>query len=81
MPTAHEYRIKAAELNTRAKQEPNPLTRAQLENLALAYLRLADQAEKNAATDIVYETPPSLSERPQIQQQQQPQQQPDKKNE
>src|SRR5438046_1693075 len=73
MPTADEYRIKAAELNARAKQEPNPITGAQFENLALAYLRLADQAEKNAATDIVYEPPPARSEQPQVQQQQQPQ--------
>ena len=79
MPTADEYRKKAAEMNARAKQEPNPLTGAEFTNLALAYLRLADQAEKNAATDIVYEPPPSGSEQPQVQQQQQ--MQPDKKNE
>ena len=38
----------------------------------LAYLLLAEQAESNARTDVVYETPP---ERPAAQQQQQPQQQ------
>jgi hypothetical protein len=31
--------------------------RAELMNRAAAWLRLADQAEKNSHTDIVYETP------------------------
>jgi hypothetical protein len=78
MPTADEYRIKAAELYAQAKEEIRPVLRAQCENLALSYLRLADQAEKNAAFDIVYEPPLSRSEQPQVQQQQQAQ--PDKKN-
>jgi hypothetical protein len=69
MPTADEYRFKAAELNAQAKSETNPLQSAQLQNLALAYLRLADQADKNATTDIVYEPP--LTQTP-MQQQQQP---------
>src|SRR3954466_5931914 len=37
--------------------DSHPLQSAQLQNLALAYLRLADQADKNAATAIVYEPP------------------------
>jgi hypothetical protein len=75
MPSADEYRIKAAELNALAKDEADQLARANYINLALAYLRLAEQAEKNAATDIVYETPS-----PHLQQQQQQQQpQPDDK--
>jgi hypothetical protein len=69
MPTADEYRFKAAELNAQAKSESNPLQSAQLQNLALAYLRLADQADKNATTDIVYEPP--LTQAPMQQQQQQ----------
>jgi hypothetical protein len=72
MPNSEEYRRKAAEMNARAKQEQNPLTRAELENLALAYLRLADQAERNATVDLVYETPSPRSQ-PVTQQQQQPQ--------
>src|SRR3954471_14569984 len=70
MPTADEYRIRAAELYAQAKEELRPVLRGQCENLALAYLRLADQAEKNSTVDLVYETP---SEQPQSQQQQQPQ--------
>jgi len=75
MPTADEYRAKAVDMNARAEREPNMLTRAEFGNLALAYLRLADQAEKNAMTDIVYQTPVP-STQPQVQQQQP---QPDKK--
>ena len=74
MPTADEYRIKAAELNAQAERESSPLLCAQLQNLALAYLRLADLADKNATTDIVYEPP---SEQSPMQQQQQ--RQPEKK--
>jgi hypothetical protein len=53
------YRLKAAELAARATTEQDPSTRAELESLALAYLRLADQADRNQASDLVYETPPS----------------------
>ena len=64
---AEEYRVKAAQLAAEAKRTANPARRAQLESLERAYLRLAIQADKNAQTDIVYETPP----RPQAAQQQQ----------
>jgi hypothetical protein len=70
MAAGDDYRVKAADMNARAKNERNPLTRAEHENLALAYLRLADQADKNAKVDLVYETPP---QRPSCQQQQQQQ--------
>ena len=64
------YRIKASELNAEARQEPDAARRKELENLAMAYLRLADQAERNSHNNIVYETPPR---RPVVQQQQQQQ--------
>ena len=64
------YRVKAADMNARAKRETSLLIRAELENLALAYLRLADQADRNARTDVVYEPP---SHQPSVQQQQQAQ--------
>ena len=70
MPTADEYRVLATEMLARARKEQSLLVQAEYEKLVVAYLRLADQAEKNAMTDIVYETP---SERPSIQQQQQAQ--------
>jgi hypothetical protein len=52
-----------------ASREPNMLTRSEYENLALAYLRLAEQAKKNAASSVVFQTRPEQS---QVQQQQQP---------
>jgi len=67
---ANDYRIKAAELLARSKLERDSAARAELDHIALSYLRLADQAEKNAATDIVYETP-APSTQPVAQQQQQ----------
>ena len=73
------YRLKAADMNTRANRETNLLIRAEFENLALAYLRLADQADRNARTDVVYETPayqPSATQQPQQQQQAQPKKDP-----
>jgi hypothetical protein len=57
MAAGDRYRIRAAELNAAARCERNPTTRKEYENLALAYLRLADQAERNSTTDVVYETP------------------------
>ena len=57
MASGESYRVRAAELRTQAEQEPNPVVRAEMEALVLAYLRLAGQADRNARTDIVYETP------------------------
>jgi hypothetical protein len=63
MATGDRYRVRAAELNAAARGERNPELRKEYENLALSYLRLADQAERNSATDIVYETPQRPNER------------------
>ena len=53
------YRIRASELNAEAHQEIQYAERrTELEKLAMAYLRLADQAERNAQNNVVYETPP-----------------------
>jgi curli biogenesis system outer membrane secretion channel CsgG len=69
------YRIKASELNAEAGQEADAERRKELKRLAMAYLRLADQAERNARNNVVYETPPPRSAvQPQQQQQQQQQQ-------
>lgn len=80
MSLADEYRVKAGELAERARVEKDPLRRAELKALEHSFLRLAIQAEKNAGTNIVYETPsdPPVAQR---QQQQQQQQQPKKKPE
>jgi hypothetical protein len=66
------YRIKASDLKAEARQEPSATRRKELDTLAMAYLRLAEQAERNSHNNIVYETPPR---RPVVQQQQQPQRQ------
>jgi len=78
MTPADEYRIKAGDLAALARAERDPFQKAELERLSLAYLRLADQAERNSHTDVVYETPPTSPDQPQLQQQQQ-QAQPEKK--
>jgi hypothetical protein len=52
-----EYRRKAAELRARAACETDSQIKADLESLALGYLRLASQAEQNSHYDLSYETP------------------------
>jgi hypothetical protein len=74
MPTGDEYRVKAADINAQAHREKNWRLRCELKNLALAYLRLADQADRNALSDVVYETP--RADQPNVQQQQQSQTKP-----
>jgi hypothetical protein len=56
MPGA-AYRVRAAELRAEAARNVTPEQKAELEALALRYLRLAEQAELNGKTDIVYSTP------------------------
>lgn len=58
MPPGDDYRVKASDLRAQALHEADPHIQADLEGLAAAYLRLAEQAERNSKTDIVYETPP-----------------------
>jgi len=57
MPAGDEYRNKAAEIMEKAKDEADPRLCAELAKLVYAYLRLAEQADRNALTDLVYETP------------------------
>ncbi|MFN3659204.1 MAG: hypothetical protein ACK4UO_18310 [Pseudolabrys sp.] len=47
MTTGDDYRAKAATLRARAQREADPAIAADFENLALAYLRLAEQADRN----------------------------------
>jgi hypothetical protein len=72
MPPGDEYRRKAVELADRAAREIDPAFRHEYDQLTLFYIRLADQAERNARTDVVYETPPQPAQQQQQQQQQQP---------
>jgi hypothetical protein len=57
MAAGDRYRGKALELLARADGENDQTVRAELENLAAAFLRLAEQAERNAALTIEFELP------------------------
>lgn len=61
MEPCTEYRIKAAELIALANNEHYHGLKIQCERLARAYLRLADQAERNNHLDLTYETPNARS--------------------
>ena len=55
MVAGDKYCAKALELLARAEIENDPQMRAELENLAAAFLRLAEQAERNTQFDLAYE--------------------------
>jgi hypothetical protein len=74
MTSADHYRTLAAQCDAKAKQEADWKIRAEWEHMTRSYHRLAEQAERNARTDVTYETPlrrPAAS--PPAQHQQQPQ--------
>ncbi len=58
MDRAQEYRKRAAEFRAQARLAYTPGAAAELDELANAYYRLADQAERNNQADLVYEPPP-----------------------
>jgi hypothetical protein len=53
MSAADEYRQKAVEFTAKAHQETRPLLRRMCYAYAKVYLRLAEQADRNAKSDIV----------------------------
>jgi hypothetical protein len=57
MAVGDNYRAKALELLAKADGENDQTVRADFENLAVAFLRLAEQAERNAALTIEFELP------------------------
>ncbi|HVG50363.1 MAG TPA: hypothetical protein VM867_01885 [Xanthobacteraceae bacterium] len=57
MNEAAHYRIKAAEFHAKAQTETNPKHKAQFESLAVSYIRLSEQAERNSQNNVVYESP------------------------
>ena len=59
MTPADEYRVKAGDLAALARAENDPFQKAEFQRLSLAYLRLAEQADRNSQTDVVYEPPPA----------------------
>jgi len=64
MVAGDNYRAKALELLARAEVETDPTINADFENLAAAFLRLAEQAERNAALTIEFEIPPDEDAKP-----------------
>jgi hypothetical protein len=57
MASAEEYRRRGAGCVLMAEDTPNSAHRLALMEMAQAWLHLAEQAEKNGRTDLVYETP------------------------
>jgi len=80
MSTGETYRAKAAEFDARARREIDPLLREQWDGMAKSYRRLAEQADRNAQLDLVYEPPEPRQPVQQQQQQQQQQVQPGARN-
>lgn len=70
--TPDQYRDKALDLAKLARAETDPFGKAEYWKLSQAYLRLAEQAERNSQNDLVYETPPASRQQPQAQQQPEP---------
>jgi hypothetical protein len=78
MTPADQYRVKAGDLAALARAESNPFGKAEYLRLSQAYLRLAEQAERNSQNDVVWYDalidPPTRQQQQQQQSQQQPQQ-------
>jgi hypothetical protein len=53
------YRANATEYLVMALSMTDPNSRISLLKMAAKWSRLADLAEKNSSTDLIYETPPS----------------------
>jgi hypothetical protein len=66
MTTGDGYRAKALELLARADGEIDSQMRAEFENLAVAFLKLAEQAERNAALTIEFELPSTEEADPEL---------------
>jgi hypothetical protein len=67
---ANDYRDRAAECLRLANDSGDSTRGAILLDMALAWLRLADQAERNSQVDLIYETPLRSVSQPMQQQQQ-----------
>jgi hypothetical protein len=63
MAVGDNYRAKALELLAHADTERDQAARAELESLAAAYLRLAEQAERNSDLIIEFKLPPEQESR------------------
>jgi len=64
MNSASEYRVYALKFTAMARAASKPQLQTAYAAIAQSYLRLAVLAERNAKTDVVYETPPLRPEEP-----------------
>jgi hypothetical protein len=64
----NKYRAKALELLACAETQSDQQMRAEFENLAAAFLRLAEQAERNSQFDVSCEPPPPKIDDPDLKQ-------------
>lgn len=71
MSRSDDYRHNAANCLAVAEQTTDAGARAMLIIMARAWHALADQADRNSKSDLVYETPPPQPPQPVAQQQQQ----------
>ena len=55
MTRADEYRHLAKKIRARAAREESPILRAEWENLAEGYVRLAEQTEASEQLDTLYD--------------------------
>ena len=55
MTRAEEYRHLATKVHARASNEESPIVKAEWENLAETYIRLAQQSEENGQIDVFYD--------------------------
>jgi hypothetical protein len=55
--SADQYRVLAAQCDARAARETDGPMKAEWEAMGKSYRRLAEQADRNAQTDITCETP------------------------
>jgi hypothetical protein len=72
--SAGDYRVRAKSCMQLARNATDADSKMLLLDMAQAWLALAEQAEKNSATTLVYETPEPRPQPQPAQQQQQPQQ-------
>jgi len=57
MSAANQYRVKAAEFSALARTETDPAKQTEYARMAASYLRLAEMADRNSTTDVIYDPP------------------------
>jgi hypothetical protein len=57
MSSADQYRVKAAEFSALARSETDAAKQTEYARMAASYLRLAEMADHNSKTDVIYDPP------------------------